>query len=104
MVTEVLRASLEDLFPVRADVLATSLMTPLALVEGDILTHLEEYGATTLRRLIRSLEWPSRMVMMGVGGLIRQGLVRGVQLELDVVIEVLPRDAMDVPTLWGGVQ
>ena len=97
METEVVRASLEDRCPVRADVLAASLMTPLALVQGDILTQLEEYGATTLRHLIRSLEWPSRMVMMGVGGLIRQGLVRGVQLELDVVIEVIPRNATSMP-------
>ena len=104
MVTEVLRANLEDRLPVPAGVLSTSLMTPLGLVQGDILIHLEEYGATTLRYLIQSLEWPSRMVMMGVGGLIRQGLVRAVQLELDVVIEVLPREARDARHIVGGIQ
>ena len=63
-----------------------SLITPLGLVEGDILTFLEEHGATTLRRLIRGLEWPARMVMMGVGALVRERLVQAMQLDVEVVL------------------
>lgn len=62
------------------------LVTALALVEGDILTYVDEHRTTTLRQLSRALAWPSRLIMMGLGALIRDGLVRGLQRELDVVV------------------
>ncbi|MBI2173708.1 MAG: hypothetical protein HYU33_00720 [Candidatus Omnitrophica bacterium] len=65
-----------------------SLMTPLGLVEGEVLTYLERHQSTTLRRLNRELEWPAYMVMMGVGALIRVGLVRGIQHDLEVVLKL----------------
>ena len=64
-----------------------SLMTRVGLVEGEILTYLEGHGTTTLRRLIRDLEWTAPLVMMGVGALIREGLVRAVQHDLEVLVE-----------------
>ena len=69
----------------------TSMMTLLGIVEGEVLTVLETGGATTLRGLVRALQWPAPVVMMAVGALIRQGLARGIQHELEVVIE--PREA-----------
>ena len=63
-----------------------SLMTPLGLIGGEVLTDLETHGATSLRRLIRELEWPAPMVMMAVGALIREGLVRAVQHDLEVIL------------------
>ncbi len=68
----------------------TPLITTLGLIEGEVLTFLEEHGATTLRALIRELEWPARMVMMAVGALVREHLVRATQRELEVILEPLP--------------
>ena len=65
----------------------TSMMTMLGMVEGEILSDLEQYGTLTLRRLIRMVEWPTMMVVMGVGALIREGLVRAVRRELEVILE-----------------
>ena len=48
---------------------------------------IERRGRTTLRRLTRELHWPSTLVMMAVGALIRQGLVRGSQGGVDTVLE-----------------
>jgi hypothetical protein len=88
---------------------AASLMTPLAWVEGDVLTYLERHGATPLRRLVRELEWTSPLVMMAVGALVREGLVQGIRHELEVVLQPnrswtpgsgLLEDA--VPEAWGG--
>ena len=65
------------------------LITTLGLIEGEVLTFLEDHGATTLRALIRELEWPARMIMMAVGALIREHLVRATQRELEVILEPL---------------
>jgi len=89
--TEVVLAKGEDMFRVPSTAASSSLMTPLALVEGDVLTYLERDGTTTLRRLIRELEWPARMVMMGVGALVREGLVRATKRELEVLLTLVRR-------------
>jgi hypothetical protein len=87
----------------------TPLITSLGLIEGEVLTYLEQHGATKLRGLIRELEWPARMVMMAVGALIREGLVRGVQHELEIIVEPLrpqPKFPCEpdkrVAEVWGG--
>lgn len=61
-----------------------SLMTPLGLVEGQVLEYLDRHRIATLRQLKRALASPSYMVVMAVGALIRAGLVRGVQDHLTV--------------------
>lgn len=71
-----------------ADAVPGSLMTPLGLVEGEVLRYLDRRGSATLRRLNRELRWPAYMVMMAVGALIRAGLVRGVQHELEVILKL----------------
>ena len=65
-----------------------SLMTPLGVVEGEVLTYLDRHGRSTLRRLNQELEWPAYLVMMAVGALIRAGLVRGIQHDLEVVVKL----------------
>ena len=86
-----------------------SLMTSIGLVEGEALTYLEAHGHTALRRLVRELEWPSPMTMMAVGALIRQGLIRAKQHDLEVMLEVIAcPESVDaarqkaVPEFWGG--
>jgi uncharacterized membrane protein len=66
----------------------SSLMTPLGLVEGEVLAYLDRQGIATLRRLNQQLGWPAYMVMMAVGALIRAGLVRGIQHDLEVVVKL----------------
>ncbi len=86
----------------------SSLMTSLGLVEGDLLTYLERHGATTLRRLIRESDWPAPMIMMGLGALIRQGLARALQHDLEVIVEPQPdrvppsEQPVEPPGVWGG--
>ena len=70
------------------------LITTLAFVEGEILSYLERCGAATLRELTRTLEWPSRLVTMAVGGLIRERLVRAREFDLEVVIEPVEKPAV----------
>jgi hypothetical protein len=69
-----------------AETLGSSLMTPIGLIEGDILTVLERDGATAMRRLIRELDWPAPMVFMAVGALIREGLLRAIRHDLEIVL------------------
>lgn len=64
-----------------------SLMTPIGIVEGDVLMYLEQHGRATLRMLNRELAWPSYLVVMGVGALIRSGLVRATQLGLEIILQ-----------------
>ncbi len=51
------------------------LFTVLSLVEGEILTYLEENGVARLRKVVQELEWPMAEVMMAVGVLMRERLV-----------------------------
>jgi hypothetical protein len=65
----------------------TSLFTILGVVEGEILDSLETYRRLSLRRLIQGLGWPSNLIVMATGALIREGLARGYQHELEIVLE-----------------
>ena len=69
------------------------MMTAVGLIEGEVLTFLEEHGATTMRHLIRELEWPARMIMMATGALIREHLVQATPHELEVLLEPLTEGA-----------
>jgi hypothetical protein len=72
-----------------------SLMTSLGVIEGELLTYVEEHGSTPIRRLIRESSWPMPMVMMAVGALAREGLVRLIRHDLETIIK-------PVPEAWGG--
>ena len=64
-----------------------SLVTSLGIIGGEVLLHLDVHGATPMRRLIRELEWPSPLVTMAIGALVREGLIRARQHELEVIVE-----------------
>ncbi len=64
-----------------------SLMTPLGLIEGDILRHLETRALTVIQDLIHDLEWPAHMILMAAGSLVRQGHVRAIQNKGIVALE-----------------
>ncbi|GEM_PF-3195432 len=53
-----------------------SLMTPLGLIEGDVLNLVESKGRVALKDIVQELTWPEAMVMMSAGALIREGLVQ----------------------------
>ena len=65
-----------------------SLMTPLGVIEGEILAYLDRHASASLRRLNLVVEWPAEMVMTAVGALIRAGLVRGIQRNLEVIVKL----------------
>lgn len=73
-----------------------SLMTPVGVIEGEILQELETLGATTIRQLVRKLDWPASLVIMAIGALIRAGLVCGRHHELEIVVR-LPNQEGGVP-------
>ncbi len=80
-----------------------SLMTPLGLVSGDVLTHLEAHGATSLRGLIRHIGWSAPLVTMAVGALVRSGHVRAVQHDLEIIVEpITPVSTPGSTERWGG--
>jgi len=71
-----------------------SVVTELGIIEGEVLLYLERHGATPLRRLIREIEWPSPLVTMATGALIREGLVEADQRELELILTFkAPRQA-----------
>ena len=65
-----------------------ALITQLGLAEGDVLTCLEEHGFTTLRRLIRELDWPASIIMMAIGALVRARLILAIQHDLEILIQL----------------
>lgn len=78
---------------------AASLMTPVGVVEGDILTYLEQHDAVTLDQLIQQLAWPSLVIVMAVGALIREGLIRASQFGKDFLVRPSPSNGTDTSTL-----
>ena len=66
----------------------SSLMTPVGVVEGEIIAYLEQHDTSTLRELTRNLNWQTPMVWMAVGALIRAGLVRGVRRDLEIIVKL----------------
>lgn len=77
------------------------LMTALGLIGGDVLTYLDDHGAARLEELSQRIDWPRWMTLMGVGALVRQGLVRAMRQADGVTIEGRPerdnqRDAHEV--------
>ena len=52
------------------------LMTTLGLIEGEILTFLDDHGAGDIPELVQQLGRPGLLVTMAVGALIRDRLVR----------------------------
>lgn len=53
----------------------SSLFTIMSIVEGEILEFLDGKGEISLAEILGQLNWPEPVVMISVGGLIREGLV-----------------------------
>ena len=64
-----------------------SLMTPLAIVEGELLETIEERGPVSLASLIEWTELSKTLVLMSVGALIRAGLVRATKFHHRIMLE-----------------
>lgn len=69
----------------------TSLMTPLGLISGEALSYIEQHRRITLRQLARALPWPSALVTMGVGALIRGGLIQAMPCGFEICLEPVGR-------------
>lgn len=68
------------------------LITFLGLLEGEVLTRVEEKGQTTLRSLIREMRGSVHLVVMAVGSLIRARLIGATQTEEDVILKIIRID------------
>ncbi|MBI3996979.1 MAG: winged helix-turn-helix domain-containing protein [Candidatus Omnitrophica bacterium] len=80
-------------------------MTQIGVLEGEVLAFLDEHGSTSMRRLTRELDGPSPLIMMAIGALVRQGLIRVVQHDLEVIfepIETMSQATEPIPEVWGG--
>jgi hypothetical protein len=67
-----------------------SLMTPLGVASGDVLSLVEARGSASLTRVLHELQqWPVPLVLMAVGALIREGLVLGTGQGWELVLERL---------------
>jgi len=65
----------------------THLMTRLGVVEGDVLDYVCKHPSISLKQLIRGLDWQPCIITMGVGSLIREGLVEVAEQGNDVLIK-----------------
>lgn len=79
------RSSLSD----RSTSTQIPLISQLGIVQGEILSCIERKGSATLDRLMKDLVWPRHILVMAVGALIYQGLVRGFQSGHSVVLKVV---------------
>ena len=59
----------------------------LSIVEGDLLDYVTAHPSISLNQLIRSLNWQPCIITMGVGLLIREGLVQVTEHGNDVLIK-----------------
>jgi hypothetical protein len=64
-----------------------SLMTPIALVEGEVLETIESRGPVDLSRVLKTTKQPKPLVVMSVGALVRDGLVRATKSKQHIVLE-----------------
>lgn len=53
-----------------------ALITQLGMIEGEILSHLEEEDGSSASQLLGTIPARPELVLMAIGSLIRQGLVR----------------------------
>jgi hypothetical protein len=85
---DVMTADAAEPRPGLASLERAPLVTAVGLVEGDVLDYLESHGASALRGVVRALSWPVTLIMMAIGSLVRQGMVRGTRRDLEVILEL----------------
>ena len=64
-----------------------SLMTPMAIVEGEILESIESSGPMVLSRVLKQTRLPKPLVVMSVGALVRGGLIRATKSKRNIVLQ-----------------
>lgn len=69
-----------------------SVNTTLGLIGGEILLSLETCGPVPMREIVSKLEWPSELVYMAVGALIRRRMVGAAFRNEEVVVHLFKRD------------
>ena len=52
-----------------------SLFTPITLAQGEVLNIMESRKEVTLTHVINQLNFPEPIIMMSIGGLIKEGLI-----------------------------
>lgn len=72
---------MNTLMPVLAG--SDSLAARLPQVEQDVLAYLHAHGPAPVRQLTRHLPWPSPLVLMGVGALLRRRMIKDAPRELE---------------------
>ncbi len=77
------------------------------LIEGELLSYLEEHGSASLRELTRELRWPVRMLWEAVETLSLRHRVRAGKFGGETIIELADNSlyAMNeeaTPEVWGG--
>jgi hypothetical protein len=78
---------------------AASVHTTLGLIGGEILLSLETCGPVPARDLIDKLEWPSELVYMAVGALIRRRMIGAAFRGDEVVVHLFKRDEPRTPSV-----
>ncbi len=81
-----------------------AIITEVGVAAGEVLLYLDEHGATPVRRVIRELACPAPITFMAMGALVREGLVRAVRHDLEVILEPCHQQLVTgpVPEVWGG--
>ncbi len=64
-----------------------SLMTPIGVAQGDALFYLEQKGSAYVCDMATHLEWPTPVMMLAAGALIRDGLVKAKTQNGEIVLE-----------------
>jgi hypothetical protein len=70
----------------------SSLMTTLSIVEGALLTFLEEeQGETSVQDAINHINYPATLLLMAVGSLVRRRLILATKMDTDILLETVPK-------------
>ncbi len=69
-----------------------SVNTTLGLIGGEVLLSLETCGPVSLGDVVSKLEWPSELVYMAVGSLIRRHMVGASFRGDEIVVHLFKRD------------
>lgn len=66
---------------------SASLNMMISLAESDVKEHLENQGRVSMESLIENLSYPRLVVVMSLGALVRDGLVRVIKSGDSILLE-----------------
>lgn len=70
-----------------------SLMASLGLIRQDVLRHLKQHRTATQDQLLQALNWPSVLVTMSIGALIREERIAARSNGEEMTLSVIPEKA-----------